>query len=166
MTVGAGCGMAVGRAVGAEVWDGTVTQPPASIKNTTESRKKNGDFMFLFSSSRPRCIIYELPATYSMARFRFSSRSCFTQLIVSVTAIECQLTVCVTCVWAGVDNAWEQENAEARKMLENAAESHTSGARFVRRVLPDFTAAIDLHEYFSRQMKLFHQCASLVFQAF
>jgi hypothetical protein len=31
----------------------------------------------------------------------------------------------------GVDSAWEQENAEARKMLENAAESHTSGARFV-----------------------------------
>jgi hypothetical protein len=53
VTVGAGCGMAVGRAVGAEVWDGAVTQPPASIKNTTESRKKNGDFMFLFSSSRP-----------------------------------------------------------------------------------------------------------------
>jgi len=42
-------------------------------------------------------------------------------------------TVCVTCVWAGVDNVWEQENAEARKTLENAAESHTSGARFVRR---------------------------------
>jgi hypothetical protein len=40
-------------------------------------------------------------------------------------------TVCVTCVWAGVDNAWEQEKPEARKMLENAAESHTSGARFV-----------------------------------
>jgi len=34
---------------------------------------------------------------------------------------------------AGVDNAWEQEKLEARKMLENAAESHTSGARFVRR---------------------------------
>ena len=43
----------------------------------------------------------------------------------------CGLTVCVTCVWAGVDNAWEQEKLEARKMLENAAESHTSGARFV-----------------------------------
>jgi len=41
------------------------------------------------------------------------------------------LTVCVTCVWAGVDNAWEQEKLEARKMLVNAAESHTSGARFV-----------------------------------
>jgi hypothetical protein len=41
------------------------------------------------------------------------------------------LTVCVTCVWAGVDSAWEQEKLEARKMLENAAESHTSGARFV-----------------------------------
>jgi hypothetical protein len=34
-------------------------------------------------------------------------------------------------VWAGVDNAWEQEKLEARKMLENRAESHTSGARFV-----------------------------------
>jgi len=30
-----------------------------------------------------------------------------------------------------VDNAWEQEKLEARKMPENAAESHTSGARFV-----------------------------------
>jgi hypothetical protein len=44
-------------------------------------------------------------------------------------------TACVTCVWAGVDNAWEQGNAEARKMLENAAESHTSGARFVSLLL-------------------------------
>jgi hypothetical protein len=26
-------------------------------------------------------------------------------------------TVCVTCVWAGVDSAWEQEKPEARKML-------------------------------------------------
>jgi len=40
-------------------------------------------------------------------------------------------------VWAGVDNAWEQEKLEARKMLENAAESHTSGARFVGRILPE-----------------------------
>jgi hypothetical protein len=43
----------------------------------------------------------------------------------------CLPTACVTCVWAGVDSAWEQEKLEARKMLENAAESHTSGARFV-----------------------------------
>jgi hypothetical protein len=43
-----------------------------------------------------------------------------------------RLTVCVTCVWAGVDSAWKQEKLEARKILENAAESHTSGARFVR----------------------------------
>jgi hypothetical protein len=41
------------------------------------------------------------------------------------------LTVCVTCVWAGVDSAWDQEKPEARKMPENAAESHTSGARCV-----------------------------------
>jgi len=40
-------------------------------------------------------------------------------------------TVCVTRVWAGVDNVWEQEKPEARKMLVNRAESHTSGARFV-----------------------------------
>jgi hypothetical protein len=38
-------------------------------------------------------------------------------------------------VWAGVDNVWEQEKLEARKMLENAAESHTSGARFVSLLL-------------------------------
>ena len=43
------------------------------------------------------------------------------------------MTVAVigTCVWAGVDSVWEQKKLEARKMLENAAESHTSGARFV-----------------------------------
>jgi hypothetical protein len=46
-----------------------------------------------------------------------------------------RLTVCVTCVWAGVDSAWEQEKLEARKMLVNRADSHTSGARFVRRLL-------------------------------
>jgi len=40
-------------------------------------------------------------------------------------------TVCVSGLWAGVDNAWEQEKPEARKMLENAAESHKSTARFV-----------------------------------
>jgi hypothetical protein len=51
-----------------------------------------------------------------------------------VFALGC-LTACVTCVWAGVDNAWEQEKLEARKMLENAADSHTSGARFVGTLL-------------------------------
>jgi len=45
------------------------------------------------------------------------------------------LTACVTCVWAGVDNVWEQEKLEARKILENAAESHTSGARCVGRII-------------------------------
>ncbi len=34
-------------------------------------------------------------------------------------------------MWAGVDSAWEQKKLEARKMLENAADSHTSTARFV-----------------------------------
>ena len=44
-------------------------------------------------------------------------------------------TVCVTCVWAGWDSVREQEKLEARKMLENAAESHTSGARCVGTLL-------------------------------
>jgi hypothetical protein len=35
-------------------------------------------------------------------------------------------TVCVTCVWVGVDSAWGQRKLEARKMLENAAESPAS----------------------------------------
>jgi hypothetical protein len=35
---------------------------------------------------------------------------------------------CVTGAGARVDSVWEQKELEARKMLENAAESHTSGA--------------------------------------
>ena len=34
---------------------------------------------------------------------------------------------------AGVDSVWEQKKLEARKMLENAAESPASSARFVGR---------------------------------
>ena len=45
-----------------------------------------------------------------------------------------RLTVGVTGAGAGVDSAWDQEKLEARNLLPNAAESHTSGARFVRRV--------------------------------
>jgi hypothetical protein len=44
-------------------------------------------------------------------------------------------SVCVTGRWAGVDNAWEQENPEARKLLENEYESHLSCACFVGRPL-------------------------------
>ena len=36
------------------------------------------------------------------------------------------LTVCVTGAGAGVDSAWEQKKLEARKLLENAAESPAS----------------------------------------
>ena len=41
-------------------------------------------------------------------------------------------TVCVTGAGVGVDSAWKQEKLEARKMLENAAESPASSACFVR----------------------------------
>jgi len=40
-------------------------------------------------------------------------------------------TVGVSRWWAGWDSAGEQKKLEARKMLENAAESHQSAARFV-----------------------------------
>jgi len=42
-----------------------------------------------------------------------------------------RLTVCVTRAGAGVDSVWGQEKLEARKILLEAADSHTSGARFV-----------------------------------
>jgi hypothetical protein len=38
-------------------------------------------------------------------------------------------------MWAVVDSVRKQEKLEVRKMLENAAESHTSGARFVSLLL-------------------------------
>jgi len=37
-------------------------------------------------------------------------------------------------VWAGVDNAWEQEKLQARKMLENAARAKRSPTRQVHAV--------------------------------
>jgi hypothetical protein len=46
-------------------------------------------------------------------------------------------------VWAGVDKAWEQKKLKAWKMLENAAESHTSGARFVGRSLGVHSSSIE-----------------------
>jgi len=45
-----------------------------------------------------------------------------------------RLTVSVT---GGGDNVWEQRKLEARKMLENAAESPPSSARIVGRGVPD-----------------------------
>jgi hypothetical protein len=54
-------------------------------------------------------------------------------LLMGVNRFSHCLTVCVTGAGAGVDSAWEQEKLEARKMLENAAESPESSARFVRR---------------------------------
>jgi hypothetical protein len=49
----------------------------------------------------------------------------------NVSAFDFCPTVCVTGAGAGVDSVWEQEKLEARKMLENAAESPASSARFV-----------------------------------
>ena len=63
-------------------------------------------------------------------------------------------TVCVTRAGAGVDSVWEQENAEARKMLENATDSHTSGARFVGTVLIFITFAKLIESNLRQPIKL------------
>jgi hypothetical protein len=52
------------------------------------------------------------------------------------------LTVCVSRWWAGRDSLREQEKPEARKMLENGAESHQSAARFVSRLAYGVTAPV------------------------
>jgi len=44
-------------------------------------------------------------------------------------------TVCVSRWWAGWDSLQEQKKLEARKLLENRAESHQSAARFVGTLL-------------------------------
>jgi hypothetical protein len=58
-------------------------------------------------------------------------------------------TVCVSRWWAGRDSLREQKKPEARKMLENGAESHQSAARFVRRfrVAPDSLTINQNHDY-------------------
>jgi len=48
-------------------------------------------------------------------------------------------------VWVGVDNAREQEKLEARKMLENAAESPASDACFVRRFWFDIGILVQIN---------------------
>jgi hypothetical protein len=55
-------------------------------------------------------------------------------------------------VWAGVDNAWEQEKLEARKMPENGAESPASSARCVRRThqTPTFLAENELQTHLDK----------------
>jgi hypothetical protein len=72
------------------------------------------------------------------------------------------LTVCVSRWWAGWDNAWEQEKPKARKMLENAAESHQSAARFVRRrcYSDKFFMRELLHIFSNWSRKKANQCGS------
>ena len=53
-------------------------------------------------------------------------------LVLMRNALTCP-TARVTGAGTGVDSAWEQKKLEARKMLENAAESPASSARFVGR---------------------------------
>jgi hypothetical protein len=41
-----------------------------------------------------------------------------------------------------MDNAWEQDKLEARKIIENLTESHLSAARFVSRGLLALTQCV------------------------
>jgi hypothetical protein len=63
--------------------------------------------------------------------------------IVSMMAHYNRPTMSVTGAGAGVDSAWEQKKLEARKMLENAAESPASSVRFVGQFFSDFCLIID-----------------------
>ena len=58
-------------------------------------------------------------------------------MIENPVTLVCCPTVCVTGAGVDVDSVWEQEKLEARKILENAAESPASSARFVGQVLQD-----------------------------
>ena len=49
--------------------------------------------------------------------------------------------------FAGVDSVWEQEKLEARKMFENAAESHKSTALFVSRRFDYGLILSQLHQF-------------------
>jgi hypothetical protein len=64
-------------------------------------------------------------------------------------------------VWVGWENVREQKKLEARKLLENHAESHTSTARFVslRFVAPDSLAVKDLPA--KRLRRLLHETLTL-----
>jgi hypothetical protein len=61
-----------------------------------------------------------------------------------------------------VDSAGEQEKPEARKMPENAAESHQSAARFVRRfrVAPDSLTKSESHNLLDNILQRTHSLAT------
>ena len=73
------------------------------------------------------------------------------------------LTVCVTGAGAGVDNAWEQEKLEVRKMLGNATESPASSARFVSRAY-DWKTHGNLRRFVGFQYYLYFLSSSLELQ--
>jgi len=60
----------------------------------------------------------------------------------------CRPTVCVTGAGAGVDSVWEQRKLEARKLLENAAESPASSARCVGRLFERSKVMFEHHNSF------------------
>ena len=49
-----------------------------------------------------------------------------------------------TCVWAGVDSVWEQEKLEARKMLENAAQTPTRRVHIIPVIARDAVLGADV----------------------
>lgn len=64
-------------------------------------------------------------------------------------SIICRPTACVTGAEADADSAWEQDKLEAREMLENAAESHSSGERYV-------SPLFDLQDFLLFQLLFVH----------
>jgi hypothetical protein len=71
-----------------------------------------------------------------------------------------RLTVCVSRWWAGWDSLREQKKPEARKMPENAAESHQSAARFVGTLLTCKTHCLK-KDTTAELLKLLHEPLAL-----
>ena len=130
----------------------------ARIASTATHRKATNVSLFWWKTINPIFDTIFSPTFFNLENIVFvrlvyhdrSLSDAFAQCGICLCSCICisakRLTVCVSGVWVGVDSVRERKKLKARKMLENRAESHTSTARFVRRILwtPDSLTVKDL----------------------
>ena len=108
------------------------TKPTRTFANEKNAAKrKSRELENLLAENQTQTQIWKTPPLKT--EFAFSNSTIKRNLRIKddfAFALGC-LTAGVTRKWAGWDSLREQEKLEARKLLENAAESHLSGARFV-----------------------------------
>ena len=71
-----------------------------------------------------------------------------------------RLTVCASGLWVGRDSVWEQEKLEARKLLENAAESQNPLHALLARSLFGRVCALNNFTYFNGGTLYIKPCLS------